>query len=789
MVSLLSVVVAGRVAAPARGVEATGPLPLGDDLPAHNPLVGRRARRLLWVFGIAAVAFRLVLLPLNHWWDITTFYNVFIDLAHNVSPYDTLGHLTHVAQSAGWSDAYEYYAYPPVPLYIYWPLAHLFAWLHPTATYFIPVSGATTLPSLPLDFYALFKLPMWIADFLIAALLARMSGTVRGWRDYLLNPYVLVVSAAWTFDAVMVVGLVAGVYWLQRGKLWQSGAALAFGTMVKFIPAIAVPTCLLYMIKRRRPVREMVLFLGAYAVFCALFLGPFLRGLLDVLAFHGSRVGGGMNWQQIWVVWDSLPVLKNLPLHPVEVAVASLGTPTLAICLLIAYYYAYTGNLSLNRMIVVTLLAFFLGAKLVNEQYALVILPFAFIEARRERGAWLWLYRLLWIVPLLFAVMRVPIDRFFWPLYRTVFGDRALSIATTGLTGFEGPFNPWRRAGLAGFSIATLGVAFFLLCLVAFLWPARPAALRRSPAAPETPEAPSGKGGRMDTTSLLARVKRTTLIDVRKLVVPLILLVGLITLAVFHFNTVLKTAQASDAAANGAMSCARGGLQLVFRRDDGTDRPGILYNGAPVLSYADWSSTISVNGASEELWNHFHGYSYDTAHCTIYSTTTGTGWQLVAVISLVDDHTVQVAYHFAARPSSGPTIDQMELRVLHAAPLWLAPTVKDNTLTGSILPATVHKIDRRSPPAAIATLKLNESGNDVPNNAIELGGYHTLVDETGVNLSWASSAVTAYRLTSPDADHLIELGVERITVQPSDAAASGTPAGALVAPPTPAISG
>lgn len=784
MVSLFSVVVAGRVAAPARRVEAAGPLPLGEELPVHNPLTGRRARSLLWVFGLAAVAFRLVLLPLNHWWDITTFYNVFIDLAHNVSPYDTLGHLTHVTQSAGWADAYEYYAYPPVSLYLYWPLAHLFAWLHPAATYFIPLPGATTLPSLPIDFYVLYKLPMWIADFLIATLLARMSGTIRGWRDYLLNPYVLLVSAAWTFDAVMVLGLVAGVYWLQRGKLWQSGLALAFGTMVKFIPVIAVPTCMLYMLKRRRPLREIVLFLGAYAVFCALFLGPFLRGTLDVLAFHGARIGGGMNWQQIWVVWDSLPVLKNLPLHPVQLAVGSLGTPTLVICLLIAYSIAYTGDLTFNRMIIVTLLAFFLGSKLVNEQYALVIMPFAFIEARRERNAWTWLYRLLWIVPLLFAIMRVPVDRFFWPLYRTAFGDRALSIATTGLTGFEMPFNPWRRGGFNSFSIAALGVAFFLVCLVAFLWPRRPVAWRQPQ---DGPGAPSGKGGRMDTTSLRARIKRATVIDVRKLVVPLILLVGLITLAVFHFNTVLKTVQANDSSANGTTSCARGGLQLVFRRDAGTDRPGITFNGASVLSYADWSSTISINGTSEELWNNFHGYSYDAARCTIYSTTTGKGWQLVAVISLVDDHTAQVAYHFAARPSSGPTIDQMDLRILHAAPLWFAPSVKNNTLTGSILPPTVHTIDRHSPPAAVATLTLRASGNALPPSAIELGGYHTLVDETGVSLSWASSAVTDYRLTAPDADHLIELGVERITVQPSDAAASGTPIGASVAPPTPAI--
>ena len=55
-----------------------------------------------------------------------------------------------------------------------------------------------------------------------------MSGTIRGFRDYLLNPYVLLVSGAWTFDAIMVLGLVLAVYYLQKGKLVSSGLALAF---------------------------------------------------------------------------------------------------------------------------------------------------------------------------------------------------------------------------------------------------------------------------------------------------------------------------------------------------------------------------------------------------------------------------------------------------------------------------------------------------------------------------------------------------------------------------------
>ena len=57
--------------------------------------------------------------------------------------------------------------------------------------------------------------------------------------------------------------------------------------------------------------------------------------------------------------------------------------------LLLAYWHAFTSErMGLNWIIPVTLLAFFVGSKLVNEQYALVIFPFAFLEAYRVRGAW-----------------------------------------------------------------------------------------------------------------------------------------------------------------------------------------------------------------------------------------------------------------------------------------------------------------------------------------------------------------------------------------------------------------
>ncbi|HEV2404117.1 MAG TPA: hypothetical protein VGR88_01620, partial [Ktedonobacterales bacterium] len=154
---------------------------------------------------------------------------------------------------------------------------------------------------------------------------------------------------------------------------------------------------------------------------------------------------------------------------------------TLAIVLLLAYWHCYTSDMRLNRMVIVTLAGFLVGSKLVNEQYALVILPFVWLEARQVGGAWRWFYRLFWIIPLIFAIMRVPIDRFLWLLYHMVFGARADVITVTNLTGFESPFVPWHNITLDQTSTAVLGVVFFALSVAAMVWPARAARRRTSP--------------------------------------------------------------------------------------------------------------------------------------------------------------------------------------------------------------------------------------------------------------------------------------------------------------------
>jgi hypothetical protein len=455
--------------------DALAPLPLDGDLPhgavRSDPLgwAWQHRRGVVWVVAGVALALRALLLPLGHPWDITTMYNTFVDLGHNTSPYATMRDLTDVARAAMWRVWYEYYAYPPGPIYLYYPLAQLFHWLRPAATYFFAAPGSVAMPRLPWDFYVFYKVPIWAADFGIAAVLARMTGTVRAWRDYLLNPYVLLISGAWTFDAVMVLGLVLGVYWLQRGRLGWAAAALAVGTMVKFIPAFIVPTCALYLIKRRRHPREVALFLGVYLAVCLALFAPFARGTLYILGFQGGRYGGGMNFQVYWTLWRLHPDWVNTT--AMQFAAGAFGTPALILALLLAYWYVTVTEMPLSRMVVVTLLAYLIGTKLVNEQYVLALFPFTLIEARRLGGAWRWLHHAFWLTALAFAIMHVPIDHFLWPLYHTVFGARADVIATTGITGLDARLFPWNNERIQPLAVLLLGGGFTALCVAGLVWP------------------------------------------------------------------------------------------------------------------------------------------------------------------------------------------------------------------------------------------------------------------------------------------------------------------------------
>jgi hypothetical protein len=366
---------------------------------------------LIWV--VAAVAVRVALAPLQHTWDSQTWFNVMAELGSHANPvaaiqapFDTAQRMTDLARAAQ-EPYYEYWAYPPGMLFVWWPLARLWTLLAVPLTVHFAFPNTFTAAAMPPLLSVLMKLPVMTADLVSAALLARMGHpTLARW--FLFNPYVLLVSL-WTFDGVMLALLLGGLFAAEQRRWGLSGALMGVGTVVKFVPALVVPAAVLWALRvSPRPLRSaFAAGAAALGTFVALCL-PWRDGVLYTLGFHGGRVGGGMSWQGIWAAMPWIDPLRDVTAIRLSMS-GQIGMLTLSGAMIVALLVIWWRRLGLLESALVLLLAYLVGSKLVNEVYALPAMAVAALIACR-RGMQRWaLVSCLWVIPLLFAVVNVPI--------------------------------------------------------------------------------------------------------------------------------------------------------------------------------------------------------------------------------------------------------------------------------------------------------------------------------------------------------------------------------------------
>jgi len=266
---------------------------------------------------------------------------------------------------------------------------------------------------------------------------------------------------------------------------------------------------------------------------------------------------------------------------------------------------------------------------------------------------------------------------------------------------------------------------------------------------------------------------------VKKVITPVVLLAGLLLLLLFHFRGVLQTTQAQDDLFRGERSFSLGALQYTFHQNDGTDRPVVLANGLPILSWTEWSSTIAVDGHVSNLWDTFHGYDYDTASRQVFSTTSGTGWQVIQIVTLVNARTLRVDYQFVAQPDGIAVPRHIELAISHIRRWLYQPAISNNTLTAQILPGNVQDVSQ-PPPVVIATIALQVSGPQVPQGAIAIDDLRGTATAAGGQRLLATSFTTHYVIDNPVADKLTPLGTETLTF--ANALPAGVPIPATPSP-------
>lgn len=388
----------------------------------------RVARIPGWI--VLGLVIRLALMPFHHPWDLQTWYNMFVDLAQNHSPYATFHDLTATYRSqrglrelresftARQDMFYEYYAYPPLLMMVYYPLAKAAERVIPLQHQFV-IHGPAAQIVVPPLFHLFFKLPLFLAELGIVALLWRLAGRDTA-RRFFLNPLVILVSATWTVDALIALPVIWSVDLLRRARYVASAAALAAGTLIKFMPAVLLPAVLLHLWHSGVSRRTIVAYGGTFAVVCAVIVAPFWSGFREVLLFQAIRPGANLS---IHVVLYPLAILTRIDGRTLDylanVASPVIGTITLVAALALAYAHLARRARPLSQVMIILLLAFLLGSKVVNESYVYLLIPLLLLELRerpsesKEVG-----FKILYALPLAFAFVNVPILYAVAPLYR-----------------------------------------------------------------------------------------------------------------------------------------------------------------------------------------------------------------------------------------------------------------------------------------------------------------------------------------------------------------------------------
>ena len=435
--------------------------------------MGKSSRRQIIELLALAMGIRFGLMFFNHSWDLQTWYNMFVDLAKDQSPYETLRYLTQSARSRYgliWYESgrilsskpavfYEYYAYPPFLMILYYPVAKLYALFFPLEYNFV-LPYTSTLSRINPAFYLFFKTPIFLSDLGIGLLLYKMASR-KAMKSFLFNPYIILVSACWSFDSMAVFFLLLSIYLIKTKQFVGSSLALALGTAAKFYPLLALPLLNLYFLRKDLSWKKIALYNATFFLVLLGIILPFRQGLWLVLDFHSRRAGTGLSLHS--VLYLMAQFAKSGAWIYYQIFSPAIGAFTLTLGLLLSYYYLARRTFSLNIMILFILTAFLLFSKIVNEQYLFMLIPFLLLELSSHYSEKKELiYKLMWSLPYIFAIINVPIYMFVWPFYLSFFKPDLTNLQA-GMAAY-GTALPKLAHGVMLFSIACL---FVLSCIYA----------------------------------------------------------------------------------------------------------------------------------------------------------------------------------------------------------------------------------------------------------------------------------------------------------------------------------
>jgi hypothetical protein len=267
----------------------------------------------------------------------------------------------------------------------------------------------------------------------------------------------------------------------------------------------------------------------------------------------------------------------------------------------------------------------------------------------------------------------------------------------------------------------------------------------------------------------MSQSKRTSItpglrVFIEKVITPVVLIVGIIFLIYFNFKGVLKATKISQDQYNGVVAFNQGNLSYQFLENAGSYRPNIKYGSSELLAYAEWSSTYAVNGLTGEIWNNAHGYDYDATKQQVFSTISGTNWQLIEVITLTNDHTVTVTFEFATRTNDlTPATYEFDIaHVVDSSNEWANIQATDTSFTAQVVAGKATAIAAPTSSTPVGTISLAASGEFLAPQGVKVNNEKDFTNGAGT-ISVAQGFYTKYTITNPTPLKLYTLGTETLT--------------------------
>ncbi len=251
---------------------------------------------------------------------------------------------------------------------------------------------------------------------------------------------------------------------------------------------------------------------------------------------------------------------------------------------------------------------------------------------------------------------------------------------------------------------------------------------------------------------------------ISKVITPACLVLGVLFLIFYNFHSVLKVMKVTDDHFHGNVAFSQNAFAFSFQENTGIGRPVLSNAGQALLSYAEWSSTVSVDGAVQELWNNSHGYDVDESKDQIDNTISNDGWQLTEIITLVNNHTVTVTFTFDARSTARPAPTHYIFDIAHVTDSsyeWYNYQTNNTTFNAQVIQGDWKPVQGN--PTVFGKLSFSTTSAAVQvNNSTVISG-----DRGGYNLANAFS--TQYTVNTPSPFQVITLGTETLTYQPAPA--------------------